>query len=122
MFNIAVQWLDEDRSRARFALPGREEWKAEHVTALMQVLAQIREEMSPAVPSDPPATHDVAALHDPRYSTQLHQFSGGTVLLFRHPSLGWLEFVLPTLERKKISGYFAQQEADWQKNRETRSS
>jgi hypothetical protein len=46
------------------------------------------------------------------------EFSGGTVLRFRHPSLGWLEFVLPSLERKKISGYFAQQEAAWQKSDE----
>jgi hypothetical protein len=63
MFNIAVDWLDEDRSRARFALPGRGAWTAEH---------------------RPDA--------GPRYATQL--------------------------ERKKISGYFAQQEAEWQKNRE----
>jgi len=79
MFNIAVEWLDEDKSRARFALPGREEWNAEHISALMQVLAQIREEMAPAVPSEP---------------SQLHE------------------------ERKKISSYFAEQEAEWQKNRE----
>ena len=118
MFHIVVEWLDEDRSRARFALPGREEWNAEHITALMHVLAQIREEMAPAVPSEPPRLHDLQALHDPRYSTQLHEFSGGTVLRFRHPSLGWLEFVLPSLERKKISSYFAEQEAEWQKNRE----
>jgi hypothetical protein len=118
MFNIVVEWLDEDRSRARFALPGREEWTAEHISALMQVLAQIREAMAPAVPSEPPRLHDLQALHDPRYATQLHEFSGGTVLRFRHPSLGWLEFVLPSLERKKISSYFAEQEAEWQKNRE----
>jgi hypothetical protein len=117
MFKIVVEWLDEDRSRARFALPGRQEWTAENISALMQVLAQIREAMAPAVPSEPPQLHDLHALHDPRYSTQLHEFSGGTVLRFRHPSLGWLEFVLPSLERTKISGYFAQQEAEWQKNR-----
>jgi hypothetical protein len=113
MFKIVVEWLDEDRSRARFALPGRQEWTAENISALMQVLAQIREDMTPAVPEEPPRLHDAEALHDPRYSTQLHEFSGGTVLRFRHPSLGWLEFVLPSLERKKITSYFEAQEAEW---------
>src|SRR5438445_1310262 len=113
MFKIVVEWLDEDRSRARFALPGRQEWTAENIGALMQVLAQIREEMAPAVPSDPPRLHDLQAPHDPRYATQLHEFSGGTVLRFRQPSLGWLEFLLPSLEREKMTGYFEAQEAEW---------
>ena len=39
MFQVEVQWLDEQKSRAKFALPGREEWKVEHITALMQVLS-----------------------------------------------------------------------------------
>ena len=54
MFLISVEWLDEAKTRARFNLPGREEWRAEHIDALMQALAQIREEMSPAVAEEPP--------------------------------------------------------------------
>jgi hypothetical protein len=42
MYNVAVEWLDEEKSRAWFTLPGRQEWRAEHVTALIQVLAEIR--------------------------------------------------------------------------------
>ena len=48
MFLISVEWLDDAKTRARFSLPGREEWRAEHLDALMQVLAQLREQMSPA--------------------------------------------------------------------------
>ena len=29
MFLISVEWLDEAKTRARFSLPGREEWRAE---------------------------------------------------------------------------------------------
>ena len=68
----------------------------EHVTALIHLLAEIRAQMSPAVSEEPPPLH-AEALYDPRYSTQLHQFSGGTLLEFRHPSLGWIDFVLPCL-------------------------
>jgi hypothetical protein len=117
MFNVAVEWLDDEKSRARFMLPGREEWRAEHISALISVLSGIRAQMSPAVPEEPPAAHQVQALHDPRYVTQLHEFSGGTLFEFRHPSLGWLEFVVPSLERTRLAGLLAEQEAAWQRFR-----
>jgi len=118
MFNIVVEWVDQEKSRARFALPGRQEWRVEHITALINVLAEIRAEMTPEVPEEPPSPYEVEALHAPRYATELHRFSGGTVLEFRHPSLGWLEFVLPSFERHRMSNFLAEQEAAWQRLRE----
>ncbi len=115
MYNLIVEWLDERKSRARFALPGRREWTAEHVSELIQVLAQIREEMSPPVSEEPPPLHE--PLHDPRYATELHPISGGTLFELRHPSLGWLDFVLPSLERTRISRFLAEQEEAWQRVR-----
>lgn len=111
MFHVMVQWLDEDKSRARFSLPGREEWKAEHIDALMHMLAEIREEMTPQVPEQPPQLLDF--LHAPRYHTCLHEFSGGSLIEFRHPSLGWLPFLLPSTERKRIVQSFSVQEDEW---------
>jgi hypothetical protein len=73
--------------------------------------------MSPAVPVEPPGLANVEPLHDPRYVTQLHEFSGGTLLEFRHPSLGWLEFVLPSMERGRIAHSLAEQERAWQRYR-----
>lgn len=117
MYNVVVEWVDADRSRARFNLPGRHEWTAQHVGDLIRVLSEIRAGMSPPVAEKPPASHELEPLHDPRYVTELHPFSGGTVLEFRHPSLGWLEFVLPSLERRRISRSLAEQESDWQRYR-----
>ena len=117
MFNVIVEWLDEGKSRARFALPGRVEWSAQHVDELIRVLAQIREEMSPPVPEEPPLVGEVEPLHAPRYATELHQFSGGTVFEFRHPALGWLEFLLPSAERSRIARFLAEQESAWQRYR-----
>jgi hypothetical protein len=116
MFNVVVEWLDEDKSRARFSLPGRREWSAEHVDALIRVLAEIREEMSPPVSHEPPQLHP-AALHNPRYATELHAFSGGTLLEIRHPSLGWMDFVLPSLERVRITRFLSEQEEAWNRFR-----
>ena len=114
MFNVVVEWLDEDRSRARFSLPGRREWSAENIDALIRVLAEIREEMSPPVSQEPPQLHP-DALHNPRYVTELHPFSGGTLLEIRHPSLGWMDFVLPSLERSRITRYLSEQEEAWKR-------
>src|SRR3954465_11871686 len=111
MFLISVEWMDEAKSRARFSLPGREEWRAEHIDALMQILAQIREEMSPPVAEDPPQLQEAQALHDPRYRTALHEFSGGTLLSLRHPSLGWLPFLLPSVQRVRVAQSFKKEEA-----------
>jgi hypothetical protein len=114
MFQVQVEWLDGEKSRAKFALPGREEWKVEHITALMQVLGQIREEMSPAVPEEPPQLQETHFLHAPRYRTVLHEFSGGTLIQLRHPALGWLPFLLPSFERRRITEYFTTQEMQWE--------
>ena len=116
MFNVVVEWLDEDKSRARFSLPGRQEWRADHVDALIQVLSEIRAEMSPPVSEQPPEVHP-DALHNPRYATALHPFSGGTLLEIRHPSLGWMDFVLPSLERIRITRFLTEQEEAWQRFR-----
>lgn len=116
MYNVVVEWLDEERTRVRFQLPGRHEWNAQNVSDLIQVLSEIRAEMSPPVPESPPET--LEPLHDPRYITELHRFSGGTVFEFRHPALGWLEFVLPSLERSRISRFLAEQESAWERFRQ----
>lgn len=47
MFNVMVEWLDEEKTRARFSLPGRQEWSAQHVSDLIRVLSEIRAEMTP---------------------------------------------------------------------------
>ena len=47
MYNVVVEWVDEERSRARFQLPGRQEWSAQHVSDLIRVLSEIRAQMSP---------------------------------------------------------------------------
>jgi hypothetical protein len=65
-------------------------------------------------PDEPPQLLDPHFLHAPRYRTILHEFSGGTLIHLRHPSLGWLPFLLPSFERRRITEYFATQEQEWE--------
>lgn len=116
MYNVVVEWLDQDKTRARFSLPGRQEWRAEHIDALIQVLAEIRADMAPPVSQEPPQVHR-DALHNPRYATELHPFSGGTLLEIRHPALGWMDFVLPSLERVRMTRSLTEQEEAWKRFR-----
>ena len=97
-----------------FSLPGREEWTVEHITALLRLLGEIREQMSPGVPETPPSLPLRPPEHAPRYRTVLHEFSGGSLIQFRHPSLGWLEFLLPSIERRRMAEHFATQESQWE--------
>jgi len=113
MFLISVEWRDELKTRARFTLPGRDEWRAEHIDALIHALEEIREEMNPAVSEQPPRLQELEPLHDPRYASELHQFSGGTLLSFRHPALGWLPFLLPSYQRRTLVESLGEQEAAW---------
>jgi hypothetical protein len=57
------------------------------------------------------------ALHNPRYATELHPFSGGTLLEIRHPALGWMDFVLPSLERVRMTRSLTEQEEAWKRFR-----
>jgi hypothetical protein len=69
--------------------------------------------MNPPVSQEPPRLQELQPLHDPRYASELHQFSGGTLLSFRHPSLGWLPFLLPSGQRRTLVASLGEQEATW---------
>src|SRR5260370_20537558 len=85
MFMISVEWLDEAKTRARFGLPGREEWRAEHIDALMQILAQVREEMSPPLSAEPPPLQEAQASHNPCFRTHVPLVSACSRRFFQLP-------------------------------------
>src|SRR5437763_1708899 len=69
--------------------------------------------MRPTRSGEPPRLQELEPLHAPRYASALHPFSGGTLLSFRHPSLGWLPFLLPSFQRRSLVQSFQDQEAAW---------
>lgn len=63
---------------------------------LIQMLANMREQMQPPVrESDPQAVEKIDAKLDPRWVLQTEAFLGGAALHIRDPGLGWLAYALP---------------------------
>lgn len=77
--------------------------------AFIQELARVRAHLAPPVPNDVPLGQPVEAVADPRYWTELEATTGGTLLMFRHPGLGWVPFLLPPGERDRLAEYFGKQ-------------
>jgi len=67
----------------------------------MNVLAQIREEMSPAVATEPPQLQEVQALARPALPHGAPPVLGWLAVLFPAPLARWLPFLLPSLERRQ---------------------
>lgn len=63
---------------------------------LIQMLANMREQMQPPVrESDPQFNECINAKIDPRWILQTEAFLGGAALHIRDPGLGWLAYALP---------------------------
>lgn len=66
------------------------------IEQLIQVLANMREQMQPPVrESDPQFGDRVDAKLNPRWVLQTETFVGGAALHVRDPGLGWLAYALP---------------------------
>ena len=113
MFNVVVEWLDA-REVACPLLPPRQAGmeRREHRGPDPPARADPRGDVAAGFPGAAAGIHP-DALHNPRYATELHPFSGGTLLEIRHPSLGWMDFVLPSLERARITRFLSEQEEAW---------
>ena len=48
MFNVVVEWMDEEKTRARFSLPGRVEWSARHVVVPRHLRSYLRVRSAPS--------------------------------------------------------------------------
>lgn len=76
---------------------------------LIQGLTAARGELLPQVPNDPPLGERVQAVVDPRYWTNRDPETGMSLVMFRHPGLGWVSFILPAQERDRLTQYLTDQ-------------
>lgn len=77
--------------------------------AIIEGLIVARAQLRPQHPTQPPLGQRVDAIVDPHYWTNRDPESGMSLLMLRHPGLGWLSFMLPAAERKRLAHLLIEQ-------------
>jgi len=76
--------------------------------ALIEGLIAARAQLKPFIPTEPPAGQ-VQAIIDPNYWTKFDAENGMSLLMLRHPGMGWCSFLLPPAERDRLAQYLVKQ-------------
>lgn len=76
---------------------------AQDVAALIEALGELRPSLQPPIPMDLPAgPRKVNAIPDPRWYVEPEMMEGNSLLNMRDPRFGWLHYVLPRNEARKL--------------------
>jgi len=81
------------------------------IEELLRHLGNFRRLMKPEVPSLFAPGQKVMAVPDPAWATEVDAMVGSTLLHVRDPRYGWLHYVIPRDEARKLAG-FLQTHAD----------
>lgn len=79
------------------------------IEKIINSLGQLRAAMNPEVPHDCPMGEMVPVVFDPRWSTELEMTQGNSLLHVRDNRYGWLHYVLPKHEAKRLAGFLETQ-------------
>jgi hypothetical protein len=75
----------------------------------LQNLGKFRALMSPEVPKTHEKNQKVEAIPDPAWVTGIEMMQGNSVLHIRDPRYGWLHYMLPRQEARKLAGFLQKQ-------------
>ena len=79
------------------------------VEEMLKNLGKFRAAMKPEIPKDYALGQKVTAIRDPAWKTEADLMSGGSLLHMRDPHFGWLHYMIPKEEAKKLVGYLQTQ-------------
>jgi hypothetical protein len=105
--------LDEDGKTVTLAFPTEPpvalKLDAVQVDDLLRNLGLFRGSMKPEVPTGYALGQKVEAVPDPSWSTEPDLMMGDSLLHIRDPRFGWLHYLIPKGEAKKLAGFFQNQ-------------
>jgi hypothetical protein len=80
---------------------------APDIDNMIQVLGYLRTSMSPGISRDWPPSTRILAAADPlwRVEPSPHQSAPGALVSFRHPSFGWVNYLIPPQELNGLSSW-----------------
>lgn len=73
------------------------------VTELIHELSDLRETLAPQVPNSIPAGKRLFVTPEPLWEISGEARDDGKVLLIRHPGIGWLGFIIPHDDCKRLA-------------------
>ena len=84
--------------------------KAADVIEIIKVLGDLRPQLQPPILADWPAVlQKVDAVPDPRWFVEPELMQGNSLLHLRDPRFGWLHYMFPRHEAKKLAEYLVLQ-------------
>jgi hypothetical protein len=73
------------------------------VDKMIEMLGMMRSSMQPEVPKDFPFGQKVSAVPDPHWRSEPDLLRGHSLLHLRHPGFGWLHYLMPPQEAKRLA-------------------
>jgi hypothetical protein len=105
--------LDEDGKSVTLTFPTEPPvaFKLDHlqVDDLLRNLGIFRGSMKPEVPTEYALGQKVEAVPNPAWSTEPDLMMGDSLLHIRDPRFGWLHYLIPKGEAKKLAGFLQNQ-------------
>ena len=75
---------------------------AREIDSLVKDLGYLRGALEPTVPSEPPVDPMVLALDNPTWRISSEVMEGNTLLRMRDPRYGWLDYLIPREEARRL--------------------
>ena len=77
---------------------------AQHVEEILKNLGEFRAHMKPEIPHDHAMGRKIEAVPDPKWVTEPDAMIGNSLLHIRDPRFGWLHYLIPRDEARKLGG------------------
>jgi hypothetical protein len=98
--------LEEDGETITISFPTSPrvaiEWKTATVDDHLQKLGELRTQMKPEISRTFPFGQLVKTIPDPIFRTEPDAMTGDTLLHIRDPRFGWLHYLIPKQEARKL--------------------
>jgi hypothetical protein len=105
--------LDDDRKTVTITFPTNPpvalKLDARAVDDVLNNLGAFRAAMTPEVPRDHSLGQRVAAVPNPLWQTEPEMMLGDSLLHLRDPRFGWLDYMIPREEARKLAGFLLRQ-------------
>ena len=107
MLNHLMFTPAEDRKSVRVSLkddaPPATDWSLTDVEMMLKALRSLRVLLEPGVHSEFPPRQRAEGVIEPNWSTEPELLTGRSILHLREPGYGWLHFVLPRADARRLA-------------------